>query len=74
MVMGHYLTIQRWHPGFNPQRMNLRKSQFGLGLDYNTLHRIEYGRGDEFMTERTHFARLCIAVDLTKTVVLAFEI
>lgn len=81
IILGHYLTIQKWHPNFDPDTTNITKTLTWVRLPklpiafFNEELLAKLGKVlgrviqiDKHTAEslRGRFARICIEIDLTK--------
>ncbi|XP_061344063.1 uncharacterized protein LOC133290032 [Gastrolobium bilobum] len=66
VVADHYIVVQRWFPFFDPYDEDFRK------LAVNSLRKNDLG--DVVITERAKFARICVEVDLRKTLLSKFTV
>ncbi|XP_061348788.1 uncharacterized protein LOC133294125 [Gastrolobium bilobum] len=78
IVADHYVVVQRWRPFFDPYDEGFKKLAIGnlfgrtLIVDKNFLRRTELG--DDVITERAKFARICVEVDLRRSFLSKFKI
>ncbi|KAJ9184836.1 hypothetical protein P3X46_004523 [Hevea brasiliensis] len=88
MVAGHYLTVHQWHPNFDPDLAQIEKAMLwvrvpNLPIEYYS-HTFLWRLGQRIgvpihiddttlSVSRGKFARMCVEVDLSKTLLSKFK-
>ena len=87
--MGHYLTVREWAPNFNPLIAKIDRvaiwvriptfslefyTDFVLKKIGNKLGRIIKIDTDTKDFDKVNFARICVEVDLSKSLVFCFKL
>ncbi|KAJ9184894.1 hypothetical protein P3X46_004579 [Hevea brasiliensis] len=87
MVAGHYLTVRQWHPNFDPDLAQIEKAMLwvrvpNLPIEYYSHTFLWVGQrigvpihidDTTLSVSRGKFARMCVEVDLSKTLLSKFK-